>query len=518
MNYNEEFLSYINDINIEVTSSKEEIDSTYTLVMKKIRLNKKPKLGKKGMTLLILAAIIAASTISVVAYQLSIKESFPKVFNEQNSVGQIVPVEEKLPLVEQAGSYINQTVTQNDVKVTVNGVVGDSDTVYLSIDVEDITGKALQTEGGQLKFNSAYFHIDDGSEAGFYATGQYCWSERIDDGSIPSKATFLINEKTIVEDIIGKKATLVLTDLEELTSAKATDIEMTYDNVYDIYSQFETVKDEDFIEQAIPKESEKSTVNTPGFEHYFDNYPRNEKGEVIDGYALPYTDKEIAFSNKYPNTYVMNIGIKDKNLYILVTSSVEEEGKSFRDLALKNIVTGELIPLNGSSGSICYVDGGLEYGFTEPQKPNIYYSRFYFEGINSPEQLKDYVIETNAAINFQTVRKGEWRFDFDLSYQNTTKTFDVSSSCAIGEVNPVKFNISKIKISPISITVMGTSDDIIYDTPATIKMKDGSTVELSHCSSDTRDNNSSLKYIFPVVVDVDQVESVAVGDAVILIS
>jgi len=135
-----------------------------------------------------------------------------EISGQKNSI-QTQPAGDDNEFLSKAGTILQQKGSSNGLIITLRGVVGDRNSVYIAFDVETEDGKAFSEDDknrlNSYAFDKVFLQIDD------LVQGQYANAIRIDDGKQPGKATFLIDE-TISEDsldnITGHTLTLTLTD------------------------------------------------------------------------------------------------------------------------------------------------------------------------------------------------------------------------------------------------------------------------------------------------------------------
>ncbi len=107
-----------------------------------------------------------------------------KVSGQKNPI-QTQPAGADNEFLSKAGTILQQKVSSNGLIITVRGVVGDRNSVYIAFDVETETGKAfLKEEKNKLNsyaFDKVFLQIDD------LVQGQYTNAIRIDDGNSQAK-------------------------------------------------------------------------------------------------------------------------------------------------------------------------------------------------------------------------------------------------------------------------------------------------------------------------------------------
>lgn len=493
-NFEDEIFNLPEDINIEASPmTEEEIQKIYSIELSKIS-NKNKHTKKSSIRILLIASILTFGAMTVFASYSKISNIFAGVFKEKNVNGEIVSIEKNIPVIEKAGAIIDKSISANGLDVSIRGVVGDDDTVYLMIDVVDPSGNPLKSANNesessrQLKFDSAYLNIGTPEEENFAASGQYCWTDSIKIDN--NKATFLINEKINHQNIVGKKATLILKDLMDYVAPKPKDIDMTYKNLYDIYTQFK--------EEAI-----FITEETPDELNMLVAIDENGQMEPI----LKSGNEKIKFSNKFKDLYITNMAFKDNKLYMNFFLDSNEKVDKYLSLAFKNINTGEIAEIYTGSSSV-----NMDNGINVSSELNITCDK-----ITSAEQLKDYIIVTDAEYRFEPVVEGEWKFEFNLDYENTTEIYKINQQL---NLNVGTLYCEEVEVSPISINMKLKTDiqDIDLISDIGLIMNDGSSVDditNPHYSYEYNDETKIgyLRCILPYVISPSDIKNIKIENS-----
>ncbi|TEB05487.1 hypothetical protein Psch_02528 [Pelotomaculum schinkii] len=131
---------------------------------------------------------------------------------------------------------------------------------------------------------------------------------------------------------------------------------------------------------------------------------------------------------------------------------------------------------------------------------------------------------TPPDIEFVPLVEGEWDLKWEFSYVDTSKTVEANKPLSI---NGSEDTISKVVISPMSVCAFVKGDDILMSgVRPTVNFKDGSQI-----AYDVNSKNKSfgyylideanliyqnqLYYRFENIINVDDVESITVGDVTI---
>lgn len=493
-NFEDEIFNLPDDINIEASPmTEEEIQKIYSIELSKIS-NKNKHTKKSSIRILLIASILTFGAMTVFASYSKISNIFAGVFKERNVSGEIVSIEKNIPVIEKAGAIIDKSISANGLDVSIRGVVGDDDTVYLMIDVVDPSGNPLKSANNesessrQLKFDSVYLNIGTPEEENFAASGQYCWTDSIKIDN--NKATFLINEKINHQNIVGNKATLILKDLMDYVAPKPKDIDMTYKNLYDIYTQFK--------EEAI-----FITEETPDELNMLVAIDENGQMEPI----LKSGSEKIKFSNKFKDLYITNMAFRDNKLYMNFFLNSNENVDKYLSLAFKNINTGEIAEIYTSSSSI------------NEDKDIVISSdlKIICDKITSAEQLKDYIIVTDADYRFEPVVEGEWKFEFNLDYENTTEIYKINQQL---NLNVGELYCEDVEVSPISINMKLKTDiqDINLISYIRLIMNDGSTIDditNTYYSYEYNDETKIgyLRCILPYVISPSDIKNIKIENS-----
>lgn len=124
---------------------------------------------------------------------------------------------------------------------------------------------------------------------------------------------------------------------------------------------------------------------------------------------------------------------------------------------------------------------------------------------------------------FSTLIDGDWTLNWDFSYVDTSKAFEVSLPINIGES---RSTIEKAVISPISICIYVSGDSILGAACPVVNFKDGSSIvydvksldsDFSYYLSDEENGvyMNQLYYRFKNIIDLNEVSSIRLGDQLI---
>jgi hypothetical protein len=206
---------------------------------------------------IILVMLLSTAGITAAAAKLNIMDIFKGYFKEpvkQESVGggspqknppaaaTIAPVKEDNQYMEEASAIISSTVTAGGLKLTARGIVGDRHTIYTAVDVETQDGsafdKANQHGVSGLSFHNVWLKTNDD------VLGQYCYITRVDDGSEPGKATFVLKNSLDIKGTVNH-LNLTFKNLTEPSKDKIIDIGATKSPL-DIANEIGEASEDDF--------------------------------------------------------------------------------------------------------------------------------------------------------------------------------------------------------------------------------------------------------------------------------
>lgn len=544
----------------------EEIKQTVLNEYRRGRSQKKNQMFKKSLRLAaaFILILLLATSVTAVAKVFHINEIFRYFFKEPvtlndpagtaNSPDTKVPDTTKLPsgteasnpkdtvktkpagedneFLAKAGTILEQKVTGNGLIITVRGLVGDRNSVYIAFDVETEDGKAFREEQenalNSYTFDKVFLQIDD------LVLGQYTNAYRIDDGKQTGKATFLIDETIsgdIMDNITGHVLTLTLTDLKKQNDEMVT-LTMPGD-IREILHQFEEPREGDYFhygyssteEGALESLSELRNKYSSGEIAQSDFTDRlnemKKSGDIIESYVLKKTPKEVSFTEIYPKLTVNNMGIIEDSLYVNLNLHGEFTEKELNNKRLllvnkKNgsisrtgiekvwLLTKDIDGLKGNEEQADIVDG---------QAVSV---RYMLSGIKDENALQDIVFAYGGAGSYDTVYEGRWQFRFDLNYEDTTSVISFKD---VTLENAVK--LDTLELSPVSLAVslkyLNQDHEDFKTNYLELELKDGSKIPVNNYryNSDKDNNTVECKALLPLLIKTDQVVSLRINDTVI---
>lgn len=118
--------------------------------------------------------------------------------------------------------------------------------------------------------------------------------------------------------------------------------------------------------------------------------------------------------------------------------------------------------------------------------------------------------------------EGKWNLKWDFTYTNIGQTFDVDLPLVMNGTNNT---ITQVAISPISVCLYITGDNILESVQPTVTLKDGSQMNFTRQDSNTKFSyyqdyedtsyTNQLYCRFNNVIDMDDIASIQIGDVVI---
>ena len=133
--------------------------------------------------------------------------------------------------------------------------------------------------------------------------------------------------------------------------------------------------------------------------------------------------------------------------------------------------------------------------------------------------LKKKVVNNRGEIcNSYTVSDCRFELNWYFEYENTGKTWDI-----IKELNGGKNTLTQIDISPISLWITISGEEMVNPDAVTINLKNGDTVnldakELSLSFTPLRNGVNTVSCEFDKIITVEDIESIQIGTDVIPLS
>ncbi|MCI9018251.1 MAG: DUF4179 domain-containing protein [Lachnospiraceae bacterium] len=454
--------------------------------------------------------ILGVSMTTAAAFDLNdiFKDFFKRevAVQEEGNEPSAVPLEARDDFLTSAGNVIHEETTGDGLKLTLRGTVGDGNVLYAALDVETADGSPFreEQEGSVQSYRFEEVMLEGEGIGGDELNRIYCGLERIDDGSVPGKATFLLSEM-LENDFKGKEIKMSLKNLM-VESNEVVDLEMDK-TIWELMQEFEPIKIRE---------------NVQGAGLMVDSYSTEEDAEgnvsAHESFIVEKTDKRIAFSSKYPEASISNLGIWKGQYEDNLIVNLDFGGAFDWDLLdQKRLIvidrrTGEV--LDGSSGALA-IGNGAEEGYfpgMENQADIVgeeYVScRYCFNDIGE-SQVKNAIFALGGDGSYEELFGGEWTLSFQVDYEDTMQTWELKEKAAAGNVE-----IKKVQISPVSAVVEfdTLSDERAELEDVSLKLKDGNQVGWSAMSQDSDENGgASCRVIWKSVVELDEIQSIIVN-------
>ncbi len=122
--------------------------------------------------------------------------------------------------------------------------------------------------------------------------------------------------------------------------------------------------------------------------------------------------------------------------------------------------------------------------------------------------------------------KGDWTLSWELNYVDLTKEIAVNQPVHVNETN--QNVITNVYVSPMSIHMYVQGDDVLMALHPTITYRDGSQIQLDAVNNfntsyifsnflegDNRKGTCVIGYRFDRITDLDELESVTIGDVTV---
>jgi hypothetical protein len=554
----EEYVKALKEIHVS-----DEIKQSVLEKYRQSNSNQKYPLIRKFLqpVAVIVLLLLFVTTITAAAKILSMNEIFHNFFKEpaapdpsasisrdknpmpdSKTSGDTIAAGDKNPLKTQpagdnneflskTGTILQQKVSSNGLIITVRGLVGDRNAVYIAFDVETEDGKAFsgeeQNKLNSYTFDKVYLQIDD------QVLGQYTDTLRIDDGKQPGKATFLIDEiltEEQINNITGHTLKLTLTDLKR-NNNDITILNMTGD-LRDILHQFQQPEGNDYFhygyssnveggfDKFIPLREKFNTkeISKKEFESGVQELKNN--GSIFESYVLLKTGKEVPFTDRYPKLTVNNMGIIENSLYVNFNLHGEITEKELKNRSLKLInkrngsiqshplkywlLTEDFYEINGDKDQADLLDG---------QAVSI---RYMLRGIENESELKDFIFAFGGDGSYDTVYEGQWEFTFDLNFKDTVEEIKLHN-VSVGNVAVLE----TMELSPVSLAfTLRFSDGSPKNykiNPMEIQLTNGTIIPIQsyRYEYNLTQNTISCKALFPVLINSDTVKSLTINETVI---
>ena len=460
------------------------------------------------------AVMILGGSMTVAAAALDINGIFQDFFQKEvpgdGESPSGVPLEADDDFLTSAGNVIHEETAGNGLKLTVRGTVGDGNVLYAAIDVETEDGSPFTTEQEKSVHSYRFEEVmlEGEGVGGEGLDRRYCGLERIDDGSVPGKATFLLSE-LFEEDLKGKNIKMSLKNLM-MESNEVVDLGMDK-SIWDLMQEFEPLNIRDTEGKEVPFIT-------------FSSSEEDAEGNATyhESFTVEKTDKRIAFSSVYPEASISNMGIwkgqYEDNLIVNLEfgGALDWDLVDQKPLIVIDRRNGQVI--SGSGGALAIGNSAEEDYFPGMENQadivgdNYISCRYCFDGIGE-SQTKNAVFALGGDGSFEELFAGEWTLDFTVDYEDTMKTWALKEEAAAGCLS-----IKEISISPVSgIVKFDTlSDEKVEFDQIILNRKDGTSVKANAMSWDSDAQQAKeVRVLWESVVDLEDMESITVNGTTI---
>ncbi|TYQ17782.1 UNVERIFIED_CONTAM: uncharacterized protein DUF4179 [Acetivibrio alkalicellulosi] len=407
---------------------------------------------------LILAVLILLTTVTVAANVLNLASMF-STFVEEFSWSRNTTVhldEYQIEVLKKSGNLINKKFTRNGVTLTVVGVVGDRDNLYM---VYTIKTKKKYDWSTYTAFLNPEFYL--GSRSTESQIGGNYRIVRDKDNEVNMTYYRIFGRSGVfgTYEKIGEEVVIVIRNESELI---ATDIDLL-----DFYQKYGAKEDDDFY--SLRNNLEIITLRAA--------LPIDKIDTVMKE-----NEKSVVINNKSNTVAINNVGFIDGKLTIQYNKELSTQG--FLDLfrykvLLRNKRTGEFYKEIGA--------------YQVSHMVNFVYD------IEEVKELEDLEIVTPA----------EYIFTFPIDIEDNTKELAVNEKFSINRWN---YTITKARISPISLVLTG--HNILYlnkDTIA-IKLKDGTVVKdkINYSGAGNKDGEGTVIINFEGIYNLESIDSILI--------
>ena len=419
-------------------------------------------------TVVVTATLVACMGITTFAYEYHQNQQYYKLTN-RNIEGnhEYIGPQEDVQVVDETVEAANITATMTNVKADYNNI-------YLTVVLKTTNGSELNinTENciprleGQ-KFENSYFVVD-GTNVNFSRV------TRTDNASDPTTATFELwysDTQSYTHSFNDPASSNV-----SLKSMEGKDIQVVLEN-YNYMVKISKSLNFKFLDvqtmlasAPLAQESEYSSVGV--FITYAD-------GTQILSNTLAAGTQKIYFSDKYPATYIDNVGIHEygemnyQRLYLsIVTESEEAKADLLAHLTLLNKENGNFVgasqPHIGGGGAIVKNADGTTTMITDAKNVQPDGNRIvliFDAGIDSftngvlsshlnttMDLLNKYTLILNGGTETKTI-KGKWDIDFKLEKMKAMLTYQPNQTI---QKNGKDLVINSIELSDSNIAINGT--------------------------------------------------------------
>lgn len=342
------------------------------------------------------------------------------------------------------------------------------------------------------------------------------WAQRVDDADVPSEAVFELTIEDENIDFTGKDINVSLTDYQD-SWAVMEDLGFSFDSVADIV--------------AVGKLADRSEFERNEEKNYYAD------GSSKISYVLKPGSQKIAFSTKYPDAYIDNMGFGPLDEYVTkaafyMTIVPGKDAERLQRLAFLNMTTGRMYNSQRDYMYKLLPDGRIQIVLSVNEDSQ--YSKTN-DGIfidATAKHLKNYRLVLNNPDNEATSGtrySGTWSMTVKADASRavadkTLKDIDMPKESVeqyqVYRINSVTLTATKFKMEYM-MTEEGRTEEIKENSyfsklvkSIVIVMKDGSRITLGNKIGggySDREDNAELEALLPAFIDTDNVLEIEIG-------
>ncbi len=363
------------------------------------------KIAKKSTNKRIILPLIAVMSILILSMAVvSANTNIESIFGDLFSGG--------YEYIENCSDIVDVYDIDNDLKLSIDGIIGDENTCYIKFTMERLDGKT---------FDCSYAFFDNvGFD--FRGSGGFSYTMLEDEDKTDNKISFLL-DLSITSGFRNKKIEFNIRDLWLYL--------IDENNVFNPHGYLQ--ENEKLINQDNIVET---NVNLKKEELNNDSLSAAEKGKITTEIysieqALGRGDLGLGLIKDSDKLAVDNIGFVNNMLNIRVYLE-DEESYDIGKMVFKHKETDEEL-----------------YSYIVSSEENGKQYKTYIFDIENMEELKNYTF-TCSAVETKDKLIGNWNLKFKPNYKPTIKEVNVNKSI---ELDGEKYSIKDVKISPISIVI-----------------------------------------------------------------
>ncbi|PHV69545.1 hypothetical protein CS063_15320 [Sporanaerobium hydrogeniformans] len=397
--------------------------------------------------------------------------------------------------IGESGLELGVNTTKEGITLNVQGLVGDKNSAILLFDLTKEDGSSF--DGNYIKFGRLEFDVEGKHEKTrswnpFKIYGSQGYTSSIGWGmldevyQVPTKYTFKV-EANLTKDLIGKNATLKLTDIIEAEQGDwFSEINL---------AEFLRAYPEYTYQDSIPMEEK--------FISYYDEEELESEGmnaqEVISKIPKRGLDSKQLDINLYPdfNTEwkIDNLGFVDGKLHLRMYGTDEMHyTPSFVDEQGNEIEMEYNITTYHSNG-----EGAKEERFAQG---------YYVYAIKDLEELSKLRVRSWFIKELRTT-KGEWQLSFKVAIKNEEKRLVLNKMYSQGD----SLTLEELTLSKLSLQVIYENKNNKRGTIKTrLLMKDGQEIKLGAKSQSYEGSKVTVRYAFKEPIDISEVQAVFINN------